>query len=337
MSRIDEILAEQATCFHCGSEKVYSTHRKGWACRKHTPGTLKPKRNEYLEKSTLDLELEELHGIGSREFFATARLETDPWTFVDDTVKYLKSDGEHDAPWDYRHGAEDVEAYEEFFEACEEFKNKLDAALTSEDKTLTRDEQDEPEPKFDTRYSLRDFRQDAWGHGNVNMRPEFVVDSQIGGSSRKTWKRVTKGDPIRHLSDWGTFSLDLTKKYADSKVRVRTHIRKGIPFLAVGAVQINMQTGHLECYVSGCGWKRALRYYEANAATEHFLKNGMLKPEDLEFDKEYAEFQILSILAHLGEHTRTNHNNYWTPINDVKRHRDSDEDKLRSAWAAAGA
>lgn len=112
--------------------------------------------------------------------------------------------------------------------------------------------------------------------------------------------------------NWGFYNEAATEGYAFGLMRMRWFA----DMFLVGGVQIKSD-GLAKCGVSGCRWSHELRSNSVEGSTV--------------FDRRYAEYQTLLILAHLGEHTRRNPSNYWTPIDCVKRGRDTATMKLDSA------
>ena len=254
----------------------------------------KPSKNPWTETSELDNFLQEMIGCGEREFFQYVRIENDPWATIEEVLAELDST---------------IDGAEDFKQRCEDFMEHLDESLITQLMDQNRDDEIDPEPKYDYKYSNRQFNQDKWG-----IDPTMFV-KDYHSNSRKEWRRSTGTDEhLRMLTEWGNFSFDITEKNAKAKMRVHTNVRQGVPFLSVGSVNINMHTGVAKCYASGCKFSGQLRYNDEG--TKHF-------------DKEYAEFQVMRILQHLGDHTLKNPNNYWTPIIHVKRFRDDETYK----WA----
>jgi hypothetical protein len=112
--------------------------------------------------------------------------------------------------------------------------------------------------------------------------------------------------------NWGFYNEAATEGYALSLMRVRWFAN----MLLIGGVKVK-SSGLAECGVSGCRWSHQLTANSVEGSTV--------------FDRRYAEYQVLLILAHLGEHSRTNPLNYWQPIDSVKRGRDTATMKLDSA------
>jgi hypothetical protein len=271
----------------------------------------------HVQALTFDDEFEVIVGESEYSVLAFARTLTDPWSYLtgpDGVIADITT-----ACLDQAYPQE----FQAFVERVQDFLDTVDAALTAPERMeLQYDRWDEldMEPNinsesYDPGYSPLQQKRDVWGIDRpefIQPKPEF--DSEY--SSRGIWKR-TKGHTTHTygLTEWGTFSFDVTKRFAHSLLRVDWHMLHGKPYLRVGGVDISLLSGKCICRVSGCDWKRTLRYNPDSESTE--------------FDREYAEFQVLSILQHLGEHTLKNPKNYWTPILEVKRFRD-DKSKSKS-------
>jgi hypothetical protein len=267
---------------------------------------------DVIEESTaVDEFLFAVTGVGEREFFSLARQEPDPWNFVQEVLAELTVLDEDWVPCDCETWCEcerpwclivDTEEQLDFERKCRDFLDNLDVALTARE--ARRDDELWLEPKFDFKYSLRNFRDDVVGRAPT----QWATEEKAMADAR--WKNSSESKHIRLLTEWGNFDFGVTDRASRATLRVRTQTRKGVPHLGVGAVWVNMNTGSVKCWVNGCKFARRLRY----------------NPDGTdEFDREYAEFQVLSILQHLGDHTLVNPANYWTPIVHVKRFRDDRE------------
>jgi hypothetical protein len=214
----------------------------------------------------------------------------------------------------------------QWIDDCRHSVRLIDAALT--DPLRLDDPNNDPyeyEPNINADPSTFDAgydRRDAWGKGNKNFNAVFVSSANpLGKTSRDMWKRTTKNDTsdLYVLCDYGNFSLDQTKKYHESLFKVKTNIRRvsgvATPFLSVGCIQINMRNGIAECGLSGCTMKTQLLHAPVDS------------PVGVENDREYQEYQILKILEHLGTHDK---NGWLGKITEVKRYRDSDDNKWLS-------
>jgi hypothetical protein len=260
--------------------------------------------------------VEELSGESEQSLFAFARTLEDQWAYIESVLSDAK---EEHLDTDY------PEEFEAFANKAQDFMDTVDSALTSPERQRVQYDRwneidwepvissDSYDPGYSPRQRFRDVRGlDTPEFQQPALRtPSGETDPKY--SSRNIWKR-TKGH-TKHtysLSEWGHFSFDVSKKYSESLLRVTYHRKFDKPYLRVGGVDISLLSGTVVCHVSGCKFKRRLQY-NAEGGTE--------------FDREYAEYQILSILAHLGEHTLKNPRNYWTPILEIKRFRD-DKDAL---------
>lgn len=255
--------------------------------------------------------IEELTGESPYSIIAFARTINDPWAYFDSVEEDAIESGIVEAF---------PEEWAEFWERVQEFKDTVDASLVSPERIEKDTDPWHVEPEARDYYSPRQFRQDVWGIGS----PKWVIDSNLGNSrhgneSRKVWNRATQEDTnLRIVCDYGNFDIELTKRNARAMLRVRTVVRKGIPYLNIGGVTINMLNGHTKCGVSGCKTEGWMTY----APTPNS-----------EPDKEWMEYQVLRVLAHLGDHYNGG-SNYFNKILAVKRHRDTDAMKFGSrTWA----
>lgn len=256
--------------------------------------------------------IEDLTGESPYSIIAFARTLNNPWEYFDSVREEAKELSIHE---------NFPEEYEEFDERIQQFLDTVDSSLVDEAR-LNSAQYDKwyVEPEAPDYYSPRQFRQDVYGYGS----PKWVVDSTIGSSrhgneSRKVWNRATNNDHnLRIICDYGNFDIALTQKAANATLRVRTSIRKGVPYLNIGGVTINMLDGHTQCMVSGC-------------TTQGWMTYAPIK--DGEPDKEWMEYQVLRVLAHLGDHYNGG-SNYFNKILAVKPKRDTDAMKFGSrTWA----
>lgn len=261
--------------------------------------------------------IEELTGESPYSVIAFARTLNDPWAYLDSVREDARAENIHE---------NFPEEYEEFNERIEEFLDTVDASLVSPERIAKDTDKWYSEPELESYYSPRQFRQDVWGKGS----PVWVVDSstshlggRLGNTSRDIWKRATKDQSkdIRILCDYGNFSLEITNNLHKAFYKVRTSVRKGIPVLGIGPVEVNMNTGQVACRVSGCNHRGQLTY---SADSE------------VEADREWMEYQVLRILAHIGwhnnrfpkTHTKDGRSTHFPKILETKRHRDSDDEKV---------
>lgn len=230
------------------------------------------------------------------EFLQLARIEPDPWGFVQGFLSEISELHEE---------LFDENELEDFTTAVLSWLDQLDVANCAR----VPDRNKEVEPDRESYYSPWQLRRDVRGDGTVVAFVYDLAAQEIPSNSREIWQRTNRNQQVKqyNLSDYGTFSLSVTANNAASMLRVR-RIKDQ---LSVGGILINLTTGVCKCHVSGCNWRRQLRW----------------------IDREYAEYQVLCILAHLGEHTMKNPKNYMNPILEVKRFRDSDNYKLKT-WKA---
>lgn len=274
------------------------------------------KEEEKNEKKFFDIT-----GESSTSILSYARTITDPWTYLEEVIKEVKEEfGYPDNCWQY-----ETNFIENFIEAAELFLEGVDVSLMS--KRALQENEDRwhtgYDPNAETRflkYNPREFVRDVWGLDSVM----FYTESRQTQTSRAEWKRVTEGEStqLRLLTEYGNFDFGLTAKAGRAKLRVRTQVRKGTPYLSIGAVQINMLTGKVACGVVGCKHVGQLSNKpDRNDPTEQ-------KP-----DREWQEYQILRIIAHLGTHDLKSATKAFPVFLDaVKEFRDTDWMKDLSHW-----
>lgn len=266
--------------------------------------------------NTFAEQFEEIVMESTFSVFSFARTLEDPWAYMKSVLE------------DIKHLEEQFEdEYTEFVDRANEWLDILDSAFTSNERQDIHSRWDEDDPEyspvgqtFDRGYNPRQRVRDVWDMDS----PVFATEVH-NKSSRKIWQRTTKNDSnaLRILCDYGNFDMGATEKYGRALLRIRTVTRnvKGVPtpFLSVGAVQINMRTGFVKCGVYGCNHEGQLTYTE----------NSIVKPG---FDKEWAEYQVLRIFAHLGEHGKDNVKIFPKFADAPKRYRDKELDKVISHW-----
>jgi hypothetical protein len=172
----------------------------------------------------------------------------------------------------------------------------------------TLDESNSESMMHSDRWAEIDVEDNSWSdpESDPYMESQFAIDV---ADTENEWNfpKYTVG-----ARNWGFYNEAATQDYAFSLMRVRWFAN----MLLIGGMKVK-SSGLAECGVSGCRWS-------------HQLRSNSVEGSEV-FDRRYAEYQVLLILAHLGEHTRTNPRNYWTPIDCVKRGRDTATMKLDSA------
>lgn len=258
-----------------------------------------------MNKTPLDEVLFQLTGEDETTIWQYARTVTDPWTYlkeIDEELQQKSTDLDLD-----------LDLYE-WNNKLSIFLSTIDASLETKRQHNTTDkwyQSPDPNQSPQTRYNPRDFYRDKVS--NQSQYVAFFTEARISESSRNEWRRVTINDNVqtRLLTEYGNFDLGTTHKAARALLRVRTNIRHGNPYLSVGAVQINLRTGHIKCGVNGC---------------KH---EGQLTRSDN--SRVWFEFTILCILAHLGTH-QIGKGQIFPTIPEVKRYRDTPEEKLETHY-----
>lgn len=257
---------------------------------------------------------EEITFESTYSVFGFARTLEDPWAYMSSVLE------------DIAHLSDEYEdEYNEFVDRAKNWMDILDSAFTSDERDAVHDREDEFEPEyspvgqsFDRGYNPRQRIRDIW-----DMDSPVFVREQYNKKSRDIWQRTTKNDStsLRILCDYGNFDMGLTEKYGKALLRIRTVTRnvKGVPtpFLSIGAVQVNMRTGFVKCGVFNCEHEGHLSH--------KYLSDGT-------WDKEWAEYQILRIFAHLGTHGKDSNRVFPKFVDEPKLKRDDAITKIVSHW-----
>lgn len=258
----------------------------------------KDKFNKKLQelKNRVDFtkEVEDLLGISPNNILTEARTLHNYNTFLDECVEAIQEHGIADKyPDDFDDFVEKVASVKEFTDASLEYKIKA----------RSRDEELEPEQPSKDRLSNyiepNKFFFEYTGYVNTIKTESWI---------RPTGVHYTSNTELYMCLEYGNFSFQATQNAANATFRVRRVVRDSVPFLAVGAIQINMHTGLCACGVNGCGWKRSLNQTHAE-------------------NRELQEYVVLSILEHLSTHSKGIVPRFVQP---AKRFRDSPEAKLKS-------
>lgn len=213
-----------------------------------------------------------------------------------------------------------VEVHEAFMKRLTRFSEQYAASFASDDFLSAMDSEDRYEPERESEYSPRTFYRDVRGQSD----PIFIISGEIQlAEKREEWRRTTKFDerPIRMLVEYGNFDIGVTDSVHKWMLRVSTRVRRingePVPFLQIGGVGINMDTHIAECGVYGCKWRRQITYSDpTGAGSGHGYEAS---------DKEWMEYVVLSIFAHLGSHNQNARNPFPRLI--AKRFRDTDDER----------
>jgi hypothetical protein len=242
-------------------------------------------------------------GESSSSIIAYARTITDPWNYLEQAIDELKIEF-----MDF--SSEMTDQLDAFIERANTFLEEVDASL--ETKRNITEAQDrwasEYDPNAETRfmrYNPREMVRDIWGIGPAM----FFVESRASKDAKREWKRVTKDQPasLRMLTEYGNFDIGITERASKAALRVRTAVRKGEPYLSIGAVQVNLNTGKVYCGVYGCNHTGRLSHG----------------------DREWMEYQILRILQHLGTHDMKSAGKVFPVfVEEVSPKRDTAKQKL---------
>lgn len=174
---------------------------------------------------------------------------------------------------------------------------------TQTEKFTDSDRWAEFEPESNPPY--KKFAQDLWPRKTHTV---FFTE-ESAGSSRELFNRESPEEKITRvlITSIGYFDLDRTAAVHSAWLKASAISVQGRPKLKVGMLLVDLQSGEVECKVFRCG--------------QHWhLAHG---------DREFAEFQILKMFAHLGEHDDPR--NPWPKFKgelEKLRWEDSDELKL---------
>lgn len=252
------------------------------------------------ERKTFDTEAAELTGFSPREALSEART-------LSNYQEFIKEYEEEIAPLEESY----PEDFEDFQAQAQELIELTDASLEYKIRSQSR------EQEFDTRPQ---FKRDHPGNYKETTKL-FFQEKKPRTQKDEAYIRpegvhYTPNTELYLCTEYGSFSFQATANNAAAALRVRRSIRNGVPFLSVGSIQINMNSGLVSCGLNGCIWARTLNQTHKD-------------------DRQLQEYVVLSILAHVGSHTHTNTKGQTLGVvptfkAEPKRTRDSYNDKLRS-------
>lgn len=174
-----------------------------------------------------------------------------------------------------------------------------------------------------------EFVSDVRGWGRDN---KAFVNTAYRRNSRSEFKRTSGPEKRIILTEIGSFDLTLTSKTAAAWMRVTRPVRNGVPHIQVGAVSINLSNGQLKCGVYDCDWKKQLTHIDPQVL--QLAQITSTEDELPEFDREWAEYQLLKILEHLGTHSHRYPNSpFHKFMAEPKRYRDGMAEKFETRKA----
>ena len=212
---------------------------------------------------------QELTGESEWTIIGFAATLNDPWEYIDSVVDELQDELEeiHQPSW------------KDFINRVNIFKEEVDASLQVKHYQSEQTDKWYTEPEKPLKYDRNDYR---------TVPTYFTTMDERQRTSREEWRRVTEDNyRLRMLVEYGNFDIAVTEKTARAWLRVRTAVRKGVPYLAVGAIQIDMTNGLAQCGVVGCNHKGWLTVKDDGSSVEK---------------KQWLEFQVLRLIMHLGDH-----------------------------------
>lgn len=132
--------------------------------------------------------------------------------------------------------------------------------------------------------------------------------------SREVYNRSTPGEKTVQflITEIGYFDLALTEKVHSQWLQVSPLTIKGRPVLRVGMLMVDLECGSVKCNVYRC---------KAEFQLSHKVD------DDGNWDREWAEYQVLRMFAHLGTHDHPK--NPWPKFKVLPSpFRDSDDQRL---------